>query len=145
MHEMKRSVIFDEILQVLAPVLSMVALFLLVSGHNAPGGGFVAGLVAAGISGIFYVAQGPEGLERIGPRKPVKVMASGLAISAMSGIVPLLFGQPFLAQRTYQLSLPIFGVVKVSSSLIFDAGVMLVVVGSISQALIALAQGREKV
>lgn len=135
---MKRSVIFDVVLRGLAPVLSLVALFLLVSAHNAPGGGFVAGLVVAGLYSLFYVAQGRPGLMRIQLVRPVVLVGVGFGAVVASGIAPVFFGGDLLAQDVFTLTLPFFGDVKFPTSLVFDTGVLLVVAGSINEALIAL-------
>lgn len=135
---MKPSVIFDVVLRGLAPVLSLVALFLLVSAHNAPGGGFVAGLVIAGLCSLFYVAYGRNGLMGIQFIRPVVVVGVGFGVVILSGVAPVIFGSDLLAQEVFTLTFPFFGDVKVPTSLIFDSGVLLVVYGSINEALIAL-------
>lgn len=140
---MRRSVIFDVVLRGLAPVLSLVALFLLVSAHNAPGGGFVSGLVVAGIFALFYVAQGRPGLMQIQLIRPVVLVGVGFGLAVASGVVPVFFGGDLLAQEVFVFALPLFGQVKFPTSLIFDTGILLVVAGSISEALIALT-GREQ-
>ncbi|RIK10464.1 MAG: cation transporter [Acidobacteria bacterium] len=135
---MKRSVIFDVALRGLAPILSLLALFLLVSAHNAPGGGFVSGLVVAGLFSLFYVAQGRAGLMRIQFVRPVLLVGVGFGVAVISGIVPVFFGGDLLGQEIFTVAIPFFGQVKFPTSLVFDTGILLVVAGSVNEALLAL-------
>ena len=126
------------------PITLVTALSLLLQGHNLPGGGFIAGvLTAAGIA-LVYVVFGLEelsdmlGVGRPGPfgHAPLAyyrvLFGLGLALAAGSGLVPLLFGDPFLTQTYWILhGVPLFGEVEVASALAFDVGVYLTVVGAL--------------
>ncbi|NJN81066.1 MAG: hypothetical protein HC802_01445 [Caldilineaceae bacterium] len=54
--------------RVLTPVLMLVAVYLLLRGHNLPGGGFIAGLVATVALELQIISRGDAYVRnRIGP------------------------------------------------------------------------------
>lgn len=108
----------------------MLALFLLVQGHNAPGGGFIAGLAAAGSIALQLLAFDMEHVERVFPFNFVNVVAVGLMLAAGVGFAPVFLGLPFLTSAFESFTLPVIGPVEVSSAFFFDVGVFLVVVGA---------------
>jgi multicomponent Na+:H+ antiporter subunit B len=126
------------------PIALVTALALLVQGHNLPGGGFIAGVLTAAAVSLVYVVFGLEELTTMlgtrsrGPfgHAPVAyyrvVLGLGLALAAGSGLVPLLFGLPFLTQDFWVLhGVPLFGEVELASAVAFDLGVYLTVVGAL--------------
>lgn len=95
-------------------------------GHDAPGGGFVAGLVVAAAALLSRMARGRPLL-----RFPARALLPwGLALALLTGVVPMAFGYGFLKSAHGHLTLPGFGSVAWASSLAFDLGVFLVVVGT---------------
>lgn len=111
--------------------LIVFSLFLLFTGHNAPGGGFVGGLVAGGALILRYVAEGSDDLRRLVPVTPPSVLGAGLACAAVAGAVGLVAGESFLTYEALELTLPLFGSVKLATVLLFDIGVYLIVVGMV--------------
>ena len=105
------------------------SLYLLFSGHNAPGGGFIGGLVAAGAFVLFYVAYGPDRLRRLVPVAPESLLGSGLALAVLTGLLGLLLSGSFLDSGVWDLHLPLLGAVHLSSVLVFDIGVYAIVLG----------------
>jgi multicomponent Na+:H+ antiporter subunit A len=106
-----------------------VSLFLLMAGHNDPGGGFVGGLVAGAAVALRYISGGLDDVRRMVRARPWTILGSGLLLAAATATVPLLFGQPVLENAYWELSLPLLGEIAFTSGLIFDTGVYLVVVG----------------
>jgi multisubunit Na+/H+ antiporter MnhB subunit len=94
-------------------------------GHNAPGGGFIAGLIIA-VAALLTRMATERGLLTI---RPQALVPFGLLLAAVSGSVPLLFGQPFLKSAHGLLRLDRLGAFEWSSAVFFDGGVFLVVVG----------------
>jgi monovalent cation:proton antiporter len=94
-------------------------------GHNAPGGGFIAGLIVAASALLGRMARDLR-LLRIRSETLVSI---GLLIATLTGVVPMLFGSGFLRSAFGYITLPIFGEVEWASAALFDAGVFLVVVG----------------
>jgi len=125
----------------LVPLMLLFSVFLLVRGHNEPGGGFVGGLVAATAFALVLLAEGlpaARGLLRI---DPLALVAAGLSVALLSGVPPLLRDQPFMTGRWLGVPLPVVG--KIGSPVVFDVGVYLVVLGIVLAILFALAEETE--
>ena len=125
----QRSMLFEVLTRVLFHPMILFALFLLFSGHNAPGGGFAAGLVAGLALTVRYLAGGRYELGEAAPVHPGLVLGTGLFLSAGVGLVALLAGQAALESTIIDLHLPVLGDVHLVTSLFFDIGVFLVVIG----------------
>ncbi|QJD59252.1 monovalent cation/H+ antiporter subunit A [Pseudomonas sp. gcc21] len=126
-------------LRLLLPIFGVVAAYFFMRGHNLPGGGFVAGLILSVAIIIQYMLAGTAWVEANLRLQPHRWIASGLAITAATGLGAWLLGYPFLTSHTAHLVLPVFGEVHVPSAFLFDLGVFCVVVGSTMLILIALA------
>jgi multicomponent Na+:H+ antiporter subunit A len=107
----------------------ILSLYLLVAGHNQPGGGFVGGLVAGAAVALQYVAGGVDDVRALSRVRPWLILGGGLVIAAATSLVPLLTGGPLLASGEADLTLPLVGTLHLSTALAFDAGVYGVVVG----------------
>ena len=126
---MKRSVIVDVTARLILPSAFVFAVHLLLVGHDRPGGGFVGGLVAGAAIAAVFVAGGVDDVRQLVPVAPWTVLGAGLVLSAGTAVGPLLLGDPVLYKWKLEPSLPVLGDFKVSSALVFDVGVALVVVG----------------
>lgn len=105
------------------------SLFFLFVGHNAPGGGFIGGLVAAAALVLRFLAFGGDSV-RQAARVPAPVyLGLGLVIAGVTGTAGLVLGSHFLESGHTELDVPLLGHVSVTSSLVFDIGVYLIVVG----------------
>ena len=122
----------------LVPLMLLFSLFLLVRGHNEPGGGFVGGLVAATAFALVLLAEGRAAAERLLRWDPLAFVAGGLLLALMSGVPPLLRGRPFMTGLWLKAPLPVLG--KIGSPVVFDAGVYLVVLGIVLAILFSLAE-----
>jgi multicomponent Na+:H+ antiporter subunit A len=106
--------------RLLMPVIVAVAGFLLLRGHDEPGGGFIAALVAGTAVGLGALSGG--GRIRVGRGlRPAPLIATGLLICVGVGLAVMTVGHPFLT--------PVKGPFGVSTSLVFDTGVFLLVLG----------------
>lgn len=116
---------------VVVPLVVLFALRILLIGHDEPGGGFAAGLIAAGALAIHEVAYAGDDLSVLGRRVPPAraMLGTGIALAAAMAVLPLLFGDVLLASTFWKLDLGLLGEPKVSTVLLFDIGVFLVVVG----------------
>jgi multicomponent K+:H+ antiporter subunit A len=127
------------IMRALFPAIAMLALYLLLRGHNLPGGGFVAGITLAIGVIVQYMAGGTRWAEqRLGIR-PLRWIAAGLLLAAATGAGSWLFGYPFLTSHVAHFQVPLLGELHVPSALFFDLGVFFLVVGATGIVLIALA------
>jgi len=131
------------VFQTLAPIIlaisGVVATFLFLRGHNAPGGGFVAGLVMGIGLLLQYLAFGTDWVEdrlRLAPRVLIGVGVL-LVLGASAG--SLVVGYPLLTSHTFHLELPLIGEIHVGSATFFDLGVFCEVLGSTLLIITALA------
>lgn len=134
----RRSVVFEVATRLLFHSMIVFAAFLLFSGHNAPGGGFAAGLVTGIAIIIRYLAAGRYELGEAAPIHPGLLLGTGLFLSVGVGLVPVLFGGEPLQSFIIQTDLPLLGHVKLVTSVFFDLGVFLVVIGLVLDILRSL-------
>lgn len=117
------SLILRTATRVLMPLLLLYGLFLLLRGHNAPGGGFAGGLVVAAAYSLNAFAFGIPAARRALLVAPTRLIGTGLLLALLSGALPVLFGKAFL---TALWTAPALGL---GTPLIFDIGVFCVVIG----------------
>ncbi|WP_199423083.1 Na+/H+ antiporter subunit A [Actinotalea solisilvae] len=134
----RRSVILEITTRMLFHSMIVFAVFLLFSGHNAPGGGFAAGLVVGIALIVRYLAGGRYELGEAAPVHPGLLLGSGLFLSAGVGLVAILAGGSVLQSVIIEFTLPVLGAVKLVTSLFFDVGVFLVVIGLVLDILRSL-------
>jgi len=138
------TVIARTVTRIVVPIILVTAIALLLQGHNLPGGGFIGAVLATTAFVLVYVIYGPEylrttlGLAAGGEfdHAPIAwyraMLAAGLALAFGAGLVPILFGEPFLSQGfTILHHVPIYGELEVASALAFDLGVFFTVVGGL--------------
>ncbi len=117
------SLILRTAARVLMPLLLLYGIFLLLRGHNAPGGGFAGGLVVAAAYSLSSFAFGVPAARRALIVDPSRLIAVGLLLAVGSGLLPVLTGKPFLK------ALWLTPEVGLGTPLIFDLGVFCVVIG----------------
>ena len=135
------SFVLDVLIDLVVRTALVFSVFLLFSGHNAPGGGFIAGLVAGIALVLRFIAGGQDAVQRALRLPPRALLGTGLAIAIVTGLAGWLWGDAFLESAKLEIDVPILGVVKATSALPFDIGVYVVVLGVGSAMLSAL--GRE--
>ncbi|MCG7321682.1 Na+/H+ antiporter subunit A [Arsenicicoccus bolidensis] len=123
------SLIFAVITRLIFPAIMVWSLYLLFAGHNNPGGGFAAGLVAGLALTVRYLAGGRVELRAALPLMPGALLGTGLFLSAGFGLVSMLVGGDVLQSWDADVELPIVGHLHLVSSVFFDLGVYLVVIG----------------
>lgn len=134
----RRSLILDVTVRTIFDSAVVLSIFLLLAGHNQPGGGFVGGLVAGAALGLRFVSGGRDAVLRTVRVRPWTILSIGLLCSAITAAAPLLVGDPVLAQPLLELDLPFFGKVHATGALPFDVGVYLVVVAMVTMVLDAV-------
>lgn len=132
------SLILSTATRYLLPLLLLLSLYLLFRGHNAPGGGFVGGLVASAAFALYIFSSGVAAAGQILRVNPRTLMGLGLAVALLSGCLSLFAGKPFMTGLWTDYSLP--GVGKLGTPLLFDTGVYLVVLGMSLLILFSLAE-----
>lgn len=131
---MTRSTIMDTTARLVFHSALILSLYLLVAGHNQPGGGFVGGLVAAAAITVHYVAGGADQVRALSRVRPWFVLGGGLILAVATALAPLLGGGAILESGYTGTDLPLFGEVALTSTLAFDIGVYAVVVGLVLMA-----------
>lgn len=140
---MRRSLVLDTVFDVVFRTAVVFSLFLLFAGHNAPGGGFIGGLVAGAGLVLRYVAGGVPEVRRVAPWSPDVVLGTGLVTAVAAGLGGWIWGDEFLESAKVEIELPVLGVLKATSALPFDIGVYVVVVGIALAILTSLGRAEE--
>ncbi len=131
------------ILRTVAPPITALMLvfsvFVLLRGHNEPGGGFIGGLIAASALAIYGIAYGVAAVRRAIYFHPMALAGFGLLLATVSGFLSVFVDVPFMTGLWIYPSL--FGVeVPLATVVSFDVGVYFVVVGAISSIALALEE-----
>ncbi len=113
----------------LLPLALLVSVYLFLRGHNAPGGGFIAGLVTGTAILLQYVAYGGAWARERLPWSYSNVIAAGLLIATATGLASWVFGVPFLTSTFGYVTWPVVGKFELASAMAFDLGIYLAVVG----------------
>jgi multicomponent Na+:H+ antiporter subunit B len=131
------SVILRTAARFLMTLLLLFSVFLLLRGHNEPGGGFIGGLVASAGFILYATAYDSDAARRALRIDPLAVAALGLLVASLSGIAAVLLGEPFLTGQW--ASLRLLGLdLELGTPLVFDVGVYLVVLGVVLAVLLTL-------
>ncbi|WHZ12284.1 MAG: Na(+) H(+) antiporter subunit A / Na(+) H(+) antiporter subunit B [Burkholderiaceae bacterium] len=127
------------LVRLLLPLGALASAYLFLRGHDAPGGGFVAGLVLAIALILQYIVSGTEWVEAHLALRPRRWIAAGLLLALVTGLGPVALGYPFLTTHMAHLRLPLLGELHLPSALFFDLGVFTLVVGATLTMLTAIA------
>ncbi len=130
-----RSILVEVATRILFPSMMLLSMYFFFSGHNAPGGGFAGGLVAALALTLRYLAGGRKEIQEALPIHPNKILGSGIIIASVAAVVPLFLGYPPLTSDYATVTLPLVGEFDIPSALVFDAGVYTIVIGLIMHVL----------
>ncbi|HLS65686.1 MAG TPA: Na(+)/H(+) antiporter subunit B [Pseudogracilibacillus sp.] len=133
-------VILQSISKIVVFIILTLALYLFFSGHNAPGGGFIGGLVLASAFVLLLLAFDIETVRAGIPINFSILSACGAFIVIAAGIGAVLFGEPFLRQAFFHMHLPLFGTVELTTVTIFEIGVALTVVGVVVTIILSISE-----
>ena len=127
------------LVRLLLPVMALLSVHLFLRGHNAPGGGFVAGLVLSIGLIAQYIVAGTQWVEAHFALDLRRWIAAGLLAAGMTGIGSLFLGYPFMTAHTLHLTLPVLGEIHIPTAMFLDIGVFALVLGSTLLILTAMA------
>lgn len=113
----------------IAFILFGFSIYLFLAGHNAPGGGFIGGLITSASIVLLYMAYGSKALNKVMPVNFRMFIPVGLLIAVATGIGAFLFGVPFLSQTFGHFHFPILGDMELATAVLFDLGVYITVIG----------------
>ncbi len=139
-----RSILLEVVVRLIFHSVIVVSVYLLLAGHNAPGGGFAGGLVAGMALVARYLAGGRFELGAAAPIDAGKLLGTGLVLATGTALVPLFFGVDALTSTWFEWNLGVFGEVKFVTSTVFDVGVYLVVIGLVLDVLRSLGAEVDK-
>lgn len=133
------TVIFRTIAPILAAIMLVFSVFVLLRGHNEPGGGFIGGLIAASAIAIYGIAAGVKQVRRALIVDPLGIAGFGVFIAGFAGLLSLGYNVPYLTGLWKTLYFENTEI-SLSTPLVFDIGVYLVVLGAISAVALALEE-----
>ncbi|MHA1525109.1 MAG: Na+/H+ antiporter subunit B [Alphaproteobacteria bacterium] len=134
------TVILRTITPLITSLMFIFSVFVLLRGHNEPGGGFIGGLIAAAAFALYGLACGVAPMRRALHFHPISISALGLFLAGLSGLISLVPARPFLTGLWWKVKLTSTVEIALSTPLLFDIGVWLVVVGSIASIALALEE-----
>lgn len=129
--------ILPTVARIAVPLTVWVSLVIFLQGHNLPGGGFIAGVMAAAAGAMYLLAFGTAKAARL---RWWKVSVFGLLVSVTTGTVPFLMGRPYMQHAIWHFDLPVIGPYELPTATFFDLGVYLIVLGTIMTIFVELAQ-----
>lgn len=106
---MQRSILLSVAARYLMPLMLVFSIFLLIRGHNEVGGGFAGGLVASSALMLYGIALSPAAVRRLLPVEPRSLIAIGLLMALISGMIPMFANQPFMTGLWLKTPLPVIG------------------------------------
>ena len=133
------SSILQTAVRLLMPLLLLFAVFLLLRGHNQPGGGFVGGLVVAASFVLYSIAFGVDAARRALLVRPSTLLGIGLLVALISGLPALVAGRAFMTALWTTVGEGSMAI-AVGTPLVFDVGVFLAVIGVVSTIVFTLAE-----
>lgn len=137
------SIILHTATRILVSLILLFSLYILFRGHNEPGGGFIGGLIAASAIILYAVSFGSSAARDVMRAPSLAVAGLGLFFAVVAGLLPAIAGAPFLTGLWWEP-----GVLKelhfpLSTPLLFDIGVYLVVIGAVATIALELEEARD--
>ena len=133
------SSILQTAVRLLMPLLLLFAVFLLLRGHNQPGGGFVGGLVVAASFVLYSIAFGVDAARRALLVRPSTLLGVGLLVALVSGLPAVVAGHAFMTALWTTVAAGSM-VIALGTPLVFDVGVFLAVIGVVLTIVFTLAE-----
>ena len=134
------SLILRTMVRYLFPLLLLFSVFIFLRGHNEPGGGFIAGLVASAAYALYSIAYNSVEARRALGADTRFLIGAGLLVALLSGLPAILTGKPFLSGLWGYLSIPGAFKIEGGTPVLFDLGVFLAVVGVTLTIIFALEE-----
>lgn len=134
----------DVILQMVSKIVIFIiltlAIYLFITGHNYPGGGFIAGLVLSSAFILLYLAYDIETINRGLPLNFMVVAAIGVLLAVTTGFGSVMFGDNFLTQTFTVKNFLFIGDTEIATVTLFEAGVALTVVGVVVTIILSISE-----
>lgn len=138
-----RSIIAETGTRAVFHTILLFSLYLLFAGHDQPGGGFIGGLVAGAAFVLYYVSYDAKAMDELVRVRAEALLGSGILLAGGTGAAGLVAASSLLeAGYVYHAHVGVLGEVGLHSTLFFDIGVYLVVVGLVRMVLRSLGAER---
>jgi multisubunit Na+/H+ antiporter MnhB subunit len=134
------SLILKVATRLLVGLILVFAVYLLFRGHNAPGGGFVAALVAGTGFALAAISEGPAVVRSAIRIDPERIVMYGLGLAILCGLLGWLAGRPFLTGLWWIVTTDHSKGLAIGTPLFFDIGVFLTVLGTLLTLILALEE-----
>jgi len=134
------SIILRTATRYMFPPLLVFSIYLLLRGHQYPGGGFVGGLMAGSAFALYALAFNVESARKLLRFDARDVTAVGLALALLSGLPPLISGHSFLTGTWWEIPIGGGNHIAFGTPVLFDIGVYLVVLGVLLNLVFSLAE-----
>jgi multicomponent K+:H+ antiporter subunit A len=127
----RHPVVLAVIARTMLPLALLVAVYLFLRGHNLPGGGFIAALVAGTALILQYLSDGSAMAQARTGWRYRTLIGIGILIAALTGTGSLVLGYPFLTSSFTYVSLPVIGTFELATAMLFDLGVFVTVLATV--------------
>ncbi len=134
------SLILATATRLVLPLLLLFSAFILIRGHDDPGGGFAGGLVAAIGFTLIVISEDVATARRALRVSTRSLTAVGLLLAMASGIAGMVMADAFLQAVFFDLPLLAGGRIELSTVFFFDVGVYLTVIGVTLTIVFTLAE-----
>ncbi|PTL40577.1 Na(+)/H(+) antiporter subunit B [Alkalicoccus saliphilus] len=128
------------ITRIVSFIVISFSVYLFFAGHNAPGGGFIGGLMMAGALILLYVSFDLTTIKKVLPFDYTFIIGLGLLIAILTGLNSMIFGDAFLTQYFDYYQIPFIGEVELTTALPFDLGIYLVVIAITLLTILTIAE-----
>ncbi|MFP6600182.1 MAG: MnhB domain-containing protein [Deltaproteobacteria bacterium] len=120
-----------------APLMIVFAVVLYLKGHNAAGGGFIAGLLTAVAVLLGWLGGRPRAGVAVWP---LFLIAAGLGLSLLVALGGAVAGHAAFTHAIWHLEVPVLGTLALPSAALFDLGIYLLVVGNVATVLGSMSE-----
>lgn len=133
-------VILKTVVKIVIFIILTFGIYLFFSGHNAPGGGFIGGLVLGSAIVLLYLTYDIKTVHRKMPFDFKMIAAIGVLIATSTAIGSFFFDVPFLSQTDGYFTFPFIGEKHLTTVTLFEAGVALTVVGTVVTIILSISE-----
>ena len=137
-----QTLIFRTAAPYISSLMVLFSIFVLLRGHNEPGGGFIGGLIAASAAAVYGIAYGVPAVRKALYFHPIAISGAGLMMAALSGVYSIFHGVPLLTGVWGSFAI-LGATVDIATVVFFDVGVYLVVLGSFTSIALGLEEREE--
>lgn len=131
LDEERFPVMLTTITRPLMPLMALIAIYIFLRGHNLPGGGFIAGLVASVALLMQYLASGLNWSNARMKIDFVRLGAVGVIIAVGTGLLAFVMEGTFLTHKMWHPVIPGIGEIHIGTAALFDLGVFFAVIGAL--------------